>query len=70
MPFACPSLGRALPAALAAGQGRQLVHRLPRSDLLRLRTFALCLGRVQARRLDCTLPPALVQHMLCLSVDA
>ncbi len=70
MPFACPGLGRALPAALAVGQGRQLVHRLPRSDLIRLRTFALCLGRVQSRRLSFTLPPALVQHMLCLSVDA
>ncbi|KAL4440721.1 hypothetical protein ABPG77_000430 [Micractinium sp. CCAP 211/92] len=70
VPFACPGLGRALPAALAVGQGRQLVHRLPRSDLIRLRTFALCLGRVQSRRLSFVLPPPLVQQMLCLSVDA
>ncbi len=70
VPFACPGLGRALPAALAVGQGRQLVHRLPWSQLLRLRTFALCLGRVQSLRLSFVLPPALVQHMLCLSVDA
>lgn len=69
VPFACPGLGRALSPALAAGQGRQLVRRLPRSDLLRLRAFALCLWRVQARRLRAMLPAAIVQHMLCLCLD-
>ncbi|KAL4457494.1 hypothetical protein ABPG75_012359 [Micractinium tetrahymenae] len=70
VPFACPGLGRALPAALAAGQGRQLMRRLPRADLLRIRTFALCLARVQARRLPVALPPAIIQTMLCLAVGA
>ena len=42
-------LGRALPAALACSpdQARQVVRRLPPSSVQRLRTFALCVARVQ-----------------------
>ena len=42
-------LGRILPAALASSvaQARQLVRHLPPPDAQRLRTFALCLARLQ-----------------------
>ena len=45
----CPGLGRALPAAHAcsAKQARQVVRRLPLDEAQRLRTFALCVARLQ-----------------------
>ena len=51
MPRHCPGLGRALPAALAhsTSQASSLVRHLPAADAKRLRTFALCLARVQRR---------------------
>lgn len=50
-------------------QTQQLMRHLPRSDLMRLRMGALCLTRAQ-RRTDTTLPPPLLQQMLCLSIGA
>ena len=48
-PWQGPSLSCVLPGALAKshGQARQLVRRLPPLDSQRLRTFALCVGRMQ-----------------------
>ena len=69
-------LACALPAALAssAAQARQLVRRLPPADVQRLRTFALCLARMQRtmpvsqrRRYPLWpeyLPPAAVERIL------
>ena len=71
VPFHCPGLGRALPAALAHSpcQTRQLMRRLPRSDLIRLRLGALCLTRAQ-RSLEAPLPAPILQQTLCLALDA
>ena len=65
LPTPCPALGRALPAALAhsASQTRNLVQHLPAADVARLRTFALCLARVQ-RRWDIQLPVAIIDLLL------
>jgi len=73
VPFTCPGLGQALPAALAlepsvaAIQARHLVRHLLRSDLLRVRALALCMAR-QQRRMGAALPADLVQKMLCLAL--
>lgn len=71
MPMPCPSLQRALPAALAQSlsQAGLLVRRLPAALQRRLRTFALALARVQ-RRLRLQLPPLLVQRLLGLTFVA
>ena len=65
MPRQCPGLGLALPAALAhsASQASSLVRHLPAADAQRLRTFALCLARVQ-RRWDIQVPVAIVDLLL------
>ena len=65
MPRHCPGLGRALPATLAhsPSQAGSLVRHLPAIDGERLRTFALCLARVQ-RRLDIQLPVAIIDLLL------
>ena len=67
MPAPCPALGAALPAVLArsAAEAALLVARLPDEARQRLRTGALCLGRVQReRRIE--LPAALVGQVLAL----
>ena len=71
LPSHCPGLGRALPAALAhsATQASRLVRRLPPGNAERLRTFALCLARVQ-RRSGIQLPVAIVDVLLSQSIDA
>ena len=58
-------LRRALPAALAhsASQASSLVRHLPATDAQRLRTFALCLARMQ-RRWDIQLPVAIIDLLL------
>lgn len=65
IPHSCPGIGKALPAALAHSpeQARQVVRRLPAADAERLRTFALCLARLQ-RRLGLPLPPDVCGCML------
>lgn len=62
---ACPGIARALPAAYSHSpqQARQVVRRLPPADAERLRTFALCLARMQ-RRLGLPLPADVCGHML------
>ena len=69
----CPLLGLALPAAQAASaeQARQVVWRLPPEDARRLRTFALCVSRLQRLeaherdpRWPLYLPPAAEQRIL------
>ena len=49
LPAPCPGLGAALPAVLARSEAEaaQLVARLPPADKQRLRTAALCIGRVE-----------------------
>ncbi len=51
VPSSCPGIGQALPVAFAHSpqQASQMVRRLPCSDVARLRTFALCLARLQHR---------------------
>jgi hypothetical protein len=65
LPRHCPGLVRALPSALAhsASQASSLVRHLPAADVARLRTFALCLARVQ-RRWDIQLPVAIINLLL------
>lgn len=67
VPLRCPGLGRALPAALAHSpqQAQQLVRRLSLVHKQRLRTFALCLARMQ-RQLDVPLPPLVLGQILAL----
>ena len=66
----CPGLGRALPAALACSddQARQVVRRLPPAEAQRLRTFALCVARVQQQQHQpiwpFELPPDIVRRIL------
>ena len=69
IPTPCPGLGAALPAVLqrSSDELRLLMRRLPRADRKRLRTFALCLGRVQ-QRLPEQLPAQIVWRLLALSV--
>ena len=67
----CPGLGRALPAALAcsADQATQVVRRLPPADSQRLRTFALCVTRVQQDHHSLWplyLPPAVAERILSM----
>ncbi len=71
VPTLCPEIGRALPAVLATGdaQARQLVPHLHPADGARLRTFALCLARLQ-RQLAMDLPPALVGRLMALACAA
>lgn len=71
VPAPCAGLGRALPAALAKGvsQAQQLVGHLPATEVPRLRTFALCLARLQ-RQLELELPPTLVGRLLSLTLVA
>lgn len=71
IPVPCAGLGRALPTALTRGvsHAQQLVARLPPGDAARLRTFALCLARLQ-RRLDLDLPPSLIGRLLSLTFIA
>ena len=76
IPSPRPGLSHILPAALASSvsQAGQVVRRLPPPDAQRLRTFALCLARLQ-RRMPISrrrrpplwpeyLPAAAVQHIL------
>lgn len=67
VPQGCPGLGRALPAALelSTAQAEQVVRRMLPGDALRLRTFALCLARLQ-RRARLWLPPPLTGRILSL----
>lgn len=71
VPVPCAGLCRALPATLARGvaQAQQLVAHLPPDDAARLRTFALCLARLQ-RQLELELPPALIGRLLSLTCIA
>ena len=65
VPTPCPGLGRALRAALAKSdaQAAKVVRRLEPADAERLRTFALCLARLQ-RCLEIPLPPAVARILL------
>ena len=67
VPAPCPGLGRALPAALecSAAQAAQVARRLPAADARRLRTFALCLARVQ-RRTRVALPAEVAGRLVAL----
>lgn len=67
VPAPCPGLGRALPAVLdrSHDQAAQLVAHLLPEDRLRLRTYALCLARVQRRR-RVYLPQHIVERLLGL----
>ena len=72
IPTHLTGLGRILPATLACSvdQASQLVRRLPPPDAERLRTAALCLGRVQRhggqspQLWPLALPPAAVRRIL------
>ena len=65
LPRHCPGLVRALPSALAhsASQASSLVRHLPAADVARLRTFALCLARVQ-RRWGIQIPIVILNYLL------
>lgn len=67
VPPRCPTLGRALPRALAHSdeQARSLVAHLSDADRSRLQLFALCLHRAQ-HRLHIHLPSELVRLLLSL----
>ena len=67
VPSPCPGLGTVLPAVLARSQAEAalLVARLPAADRARLRTFALCLNRLQ-RQLGVALPGAVAGRILAL----
>ena len=68
MPDPCPGLAAILPAVLARSpaEAGQLVFCLPARMRRRLRTGALCLGRVQKER-HMELPSVLVGQMLALA---
>jgi hypothetical protein len=65
MPRHCPGLGLALPAVLAHSPSlaSSLVQHLPATVAQRLRTFALCLARVQ-RRWGIQIPIVILNYLL------
>lgn len=67
LPWLCPGLGCALPAALAHSpeQARRLMQHLPPADAGRLRLFALCLARAQ-RCTHIHLPQELTRTILSM----
>lgn len=68
IPYDLPEVAQALPAALEclAQQARQVVRRLPDWYRQRLRTFALCLARLQ-RRPHVLLPSPLVGRIVAFT---